>query len=55
MDSGYWTPCEVGQQNLLGLVDVDENYLRTGVFSMCVAVQDCLINICCLRGSTNGG
>ena len=28
------------------------------VFSMCVAVQDCLIYVimlCCLRGSTNGG
>jgi len=42
VDSGNLTPCEVGQQNLLGLVDVDENYLRT----VCVCVFS-MSNVCC--------
>ena len=38
VDSGNWTPCEVGQQNTTfrGLVDVDENDLRKGVCFPCV-------------------
>lgn len=34
VDSGNWTPCEVGQQNTFRwLVDVDENDLRKVCFS----------------------